>query len=338
MGIYYKFRKHLILLFLYYIIFSCDTGDNEPACNMPTEEKPKRIPQTWSINIINTDGNDEIKLYEEQDRWMAYPQFTPNGSQIIYYCGRTIGIMDSDGDNRTVLTREGSKPHLSPDGTKIVYIRDGYIWIMNVDGDNVTQLTSESPLGDNPVFTPDGLKILYIMSRNIWMMDIDGSHKMKLTENLGDLQYFDISSDGLRIAYSAGVNNVWDIYLLDLGENKAINLTNDNKWYGYPHFSQVGSFIAYVCNSWSDNIYSQIYITDINGNNKYILYEDWFFGDLIVSPDGTKIAFNNGAGLNIIDIDSSNLTYLTDLGHCDWRAMNFSPDGRNIVYITKGEL
>ena len=170
------------------------------------------------------------------------------------------------------------------------------------------------------------------MLPNIWIMDIDGSNKIQITENLSDIQYFDFSPDGLKIVYSASVNHIWDIFMIDLDGKNLINLTKDSGFNKYPRFSSDGSLIAYICESLSDTIFSQIYMTDINGSNKYKLYEDWIFCDLVFSPDGTKLAFNS-SDLYIINVDGTNLKYLTDLGHADWRAINFSPDGSKIVYI-----
>jgi len=62
--------------------------------------------------------------------------------------------MDSDGNNQTRLTFDkGLHPQFSPDGSKIVYVSDGGIYIMNVDGSNQTRLT-QSGDDDVPQFQP----------------------------------------------------------------------------------------------------------------------------------------------------------------------------------------
>ena len=78
MGILHNFRRYSTLLFLYYILFSCDIGDTEPACNMPTEEDDTKItPYYNSINIINIDGSQIKRIYEaEKNMGIYFPQYT----------------------------------------------------------------------------------------------------------------------------------------------------------------------------------------------------------------------------------------------------------------------
>jgi len=78
-------------------------------------------------------------------------------------------------------------PEWSPDGSKIVFIKNYDIWVMNTDGSNQTKLTQGFG-GDFLAWSPDGTKIAFGSQQkgdnyNICVMNVDGSNKIKLTGN-----------------------------------------------------------------------------------------------------------------------------------------------------------
>ena len=89
--------------------------------------------------------------------------------------------------------REGIYPQWSPDGTKIIFEHKKEIWLINSDGTNLMQLTNTSDIYEGkPSFSGDGNKIVYVsnedvsrkpmMDYNIWIMNEDGSEKQQKTE------------------------------------------------------------------------------------------------------------------------------------------------------------
>lgn len=80
----------------------------------------------------------------------AYPQYSPDGSKIVYHRleDASIHVIDSLGNNDVVLTA-GFDPSWSPDGQKIVYVAadttetniNFSLWMMNEDGSHKERLT-----------------------------------------------------------------------------------------------------------------------------------------------------------------------------------------------------
>jgi Tol biopolymer transport system component len=94
-------------------------------------------------------------------------------------------------------TYRDSYPDFSPDGSKIVYtsFRNGNedIFVMNADGTGKKNLTRNSAWDTDPAFSPDGRSIVFASNRDgdqeIWRMRASGSNPTKLTNNnVGDQQ------------------------------------------------------------------------------------------------------------------------------------------------------
>jgi Tol biopolymer transport system component len=101
-----------------------------------------------------------------------------------------VYVMHADGSNQQRVTNDpGSDgiPDWSPDGTKIVFYRDGDIYTMNSDGSNQKRLTSTR--NDNsPSWSPDGTKIVFANHQEfnnleIYVMHADGSNQQRVTNN-----------------------------------------------------------------------------------------------------------------------------------------------------------
>jgi Tol biopolymer transport system component len=103
-----------------------------------------------------------------------------------------IWTSDIKGGGLTQI-REGLYPQWSPDGTKIVFEHKEDIWLINADGSNHLQLTNtDKILEGKPSFSPDGESIVYVSNEdvngkpmldfNIWTMKIDASEKQQRTE------------------------------------------------------------------------------------------------------------------------------------------------------------
>jgi Tol biopolymer transport system component len=89
------------------------------------------------------------------------------------------------------LTYIDSQPDWSPDGSKIIYesLRNGNvdIFVMNADGTGKKNLTRHPATDADPAFSPDGRFIVFESDRDgdseIWKMRTDGSNLTKLTRN-----------------------------------------------------------------------------------------------------------------------------------------------------------
>ncbi len=102
-----------------------------------------------------------------------------------------IYTMKADGSNQTNLTNSTAyefSPDWSPDGSRIVFTTDTGIWVMNADGSNRIQLTNGND--GVPSWSPDGGKIVFRSDRSasggdneIYVMNADGSNQTRITNN-----------------------------------------------------------------------------------------------------------------------------------------------------------
>lgn len=146
--------------------------------------------------------------------------------------------------------------------------RDGNreIYSMDPDGANQTNL-SKNPADDfDPVWSPDGSQIAFVSNREaepggqyIYAMRANGSQVSQISQQ-GDSQFPDWSPSGSQIAY----NSQGDIFLVDLPDGKAINLTMSPETDEQPKFSPDGKSIAWLRGE-SQN--RQVYVMDRDGKN-----------------------------------------------------------------------
>ena len=87
-------------------------------------------------------------------------------SSVMLNRDKDIWVMDSDGSNIVMVTREigaDTSPAWSPDSSKIAFTspRDGgstEIYVMNADGSDQVRLTDTQGADTSPAWSPDGSK------------------------------------------------------------------------------------------------------------------------------------------------------------------------------------
>ena len=209
---------------------------------------------SWSSSkiILYNTSNKTSKVLNVTGKVKDYPNFSPNGQQIVYSAtlpSDTIFMdslrnyhiykVDIDGKNNHLIINEALHPQWSPLGDKILYLSTGIngsfqISVANADGSNQQQLTSSvSPIwrdgNKDPHWTPDGQKIVYVSWENdkpeIFIMNADGSNKMCLTKEGVQNTNPTITPDGQYILFSSvrsGTRNN-GICMMDLdGNNQCI--------------------------------------------------------------------------------------------------------------------
>ena len=145
-----------------------------------------------------------------------------------------ITVMDADGNNKRLLTREGAHPSWSPDGKRIAFIsgrnlKVNQLYVMDADGQNQTQVAHDFVHKRLPSWSPDGRRIAYVGDNVIWVVDSDGENPRQLTKIITE-EHPTWSPDSESIAFHSfgrdrglgGADRVIGIYLVDV-TNGAVN-------------------------------------------------------------------------------------------------------------------
>ncbi len=186
-------------------------------------------------------------------------------------------------------------PPSTPDGTKIVFSRVASedLFVVNVDGSGLRNLTGDGGTGQEygPAWSPDGTRIAYERGQSsgqgsIYSIGADGGNPVNLTpENptpptcepdhfrrSSDLSW---SPDGRRAFTGSPVcnrsmsQNGSDIWLMNPDGSGKLNIVgNDDISEAEPHWSPVGSRIAFISDQEANEGPGDIFTMAPNGSSR----------------------------------------------------------------------
>jgi TolB protein len=240
--------------------------------------------------VSNRDGNDEIYMMDYDgagptritfNKVRDYmPAWSPDQRKIVYttYKRNTpdLVILYLYEGKSTVVSTRGTNfsAAFSPDGKRLAFCStmDGNaeIYLADADGKNVKRLTFNNAIETSPSWSPTGREIAFTSDRlgtgnpQIYTMDAEGSNVRKISfgGNYHDAPAW--SPDGERIAFVSRVDNVFDIYILNLRTQQITKLTESNARNETPSWSPDGRHLVFASNL-SGTI--QVYSIDYDGAN-----------------------------------------------------------------------
>jgi dipeptidyl aminopeptidase/acylaminoacyl peptidase len=253
-----------------------------------------------------------------------------------------------------------SGPAVSPDGSQFVYGIRQYdieanrgstdLWIMSVEGGSPQQLTNTPASEFNYTWRPDGRRIGFLSSQSgsaqLWEMNPDGSGVRQVTDIDGGIGNFSYSPDSGHIAFTRAV-------MLDETANEIhpdLPLANARI---------IDELMYRHWDTWHDYTYSHLFVAaysdggvgepiDVMPGERHDTPLSPFGGGEQIgwSADGSKIAYTSkkmtGAAyavstnseIYVYDLESRSTTNLTDgmMGYDT--EPRFSPDGRQIAWLS----
>ena len=133
--------------------------------------------------IINSDGTGKKKIAEYVQQGSPVSLWSPDGSKIAFeseYSREGICVVNSDGSNKTLITRDGSLRYWTPDGKKIIFLKYPKFWEIDLDSGILKNIYS----GEFGIISPDRSKIAsqnFHGGSGVWISNIDGSNLKELT-------------------------------------------------------------------------------------------------------------------------------------------------------------
>lgn len=220
----------------------------------------------------------------------------------------------------------------SPAGKKIV--------VIDIDGQNERVLTKESGIHILPTMVPEGDAVLYTAysdnNANLMQIGVDGTDRKTLSSRSDLNTGAQVSPDRTKMAFTIIKDGSSDIYLAGRSGNNLKKITNTYGINISPSFSPDGSKIAFV-SSRSGN--PQIYVMDVDGGNaKRVTFQGKYNQTPRYSPKGDFIAFTgrderNKFDIFLLEISSGKISRVTqDQGNNEdpW----FSPNGRLLIFTS----
>lgn len=250
-------------------------------------------------------------------------------------------------------------PVLSPNGQQVVYTVSYYnlkankgvtnLYLISTKGGEPVKITDEKGSESNPAWSADGKSIYFLSTREngqqLWKYSLNGGSMAKLSNVDGGISSFQISPDGLKIAYAADVKvqNVLGKEVYPEMDKSNVMIFDELM---YRHWD-----------NWEDGAYSHIFVAnfkndaidgaiDINKNDMWDtpMATDYDMGEVQWSPDSKKIVFatkpltsrqyatSTNSDVFVYDIDSKETTNISADNKGYDRYPSFSPDGKTIAW------
>jgi Tol biopolymer transport system component len=225
---------------------------------------------------------------------------------------------------------------------------DSEIYRVNADGRDALKLTHNVGFDGFATWSPDRRKILYVSqnrstgTKGAFLINPDGSGRRAMWAN-GSW-----SPDRRMIAYSEGQDGYGEIYVVNVDESKARNLSQSPSSHEFsPAWSPDGRTIAFVSDGDGNE---EIYAMDADGDNQRNLMthplSDGGVGRfaLLWSPNGRTVAFTTNRDRNrpapgrkvtyeiyLMNADGSGPRRLTRTPEDEY-LIAWSPDGKRLAF------
>ncbi|WP_338450063.1 DPP IV N-terminal domain-containing protein [Niallia oryzisoli] len=265
----------------------------------------------WVLDL----ATNEVKVWTNAKSEEYQPTWSPDGNEIAYVDGKQIKVVDASGNIRTIITEESgtiSNPSWSPEGKDIAYVvKDGLQSNLKISGKQVTNNEDVFPfpvewLSTNEiVYTADGhIKTRKLDQEKAETIPFRAEISLNLQEYQSKEHDFDskkqkdvkgivapkLSPNGKQVAFIA-LNDLW---LLDVGNGKPRQLTDDSYMELDPTWSPDGKQIAYSSDKEGTE---DIYLLDLaSGKEQRLTTSDSAEFAAAWSPDGEKIAYQDEHG------------------------------------------
>jgi PKD repeat protein len=231
----------------------------------------------------------------------------------------------------------GVGPKWSPDGSRVLFIGNTYdnwgeILVLNLADGSVANLTNHPAYDGSPAWSRDGTKIAFASDRDglaeLYVMNADGSNPVRLTDHIGFRGQPVWSPDSGRIAIGCEleIGNL-DVCTVTADGSGIVRLTTDPAPDYGAVFSPVDGTIAFVTGRFGPE---EVAVLEPDGSVRRVSPGTFGF-QLAWSPDGSRLAFTNGADVFVVPAAGGSPVNLTNDAQ-GYYSPGWSPDGSHLVF------
>jgi TolB protein len=209
---------------------------------------------------MNANGSDQRALTNTPEP-EAFPEWSPDGSQIAFQRGFSLYVMNDDGSDERLLAENGGDPGWSPDGEKIVFSQTDEsiatqdprfdIAVLDLESGDITTLTETAEASEvYPAYSPDGESIAFFSNQDnlagLYVMDANGENIRQLT-NTQTFDFFpDWKPDGSQIVFAAPSAGIYNLAVITPDGASRQALTTPDTYDSFPAWSADGCCIAFL--------------------------------------------------------------------------------------------
>ncbi len=245
------------------IVFQC--GGSLYVLDLP-DEKLNEV----NIFVPNDDKQIRPRWVNTNTNIVSY-EIAPNGKRGLFEArGDIYTVPEEHGNTRNLTQTSNAReqfPTWSPDGKWIAYATDvtgeSEIAIKPSDGSGKEQILTDKKKGYfyKPVWAPGSDKLAFSDNeKTLWYLNIKDKKLIKVDDSKrNEIHDYNWSPDGLWIAYSKTAdNNFGDIYLYNLNDSKATDISSDVNDDYSPVFSKDGKYLYFISSRHENPANSQI--------------------------------------------------------------------------------
>lgn len=258
------------------------------------------------------------------------PSQTATGGAVTHY------FVDVDTGERTPGSTTVSDPRLlrvSPDGTMFAYntccTSFDRVWVANIDGTNERAITPTNLNGYAPSWSPDGSTLVFQGRTSdtnqqvgqLYLADVVTGELTTLTDlepmNSGWWIIFaEISPDGRTVLFHLprnGSHPEWDLWTIPITGGTPTLLREDA---GFGSYGPDGTIV--FLDHPEDLAAQSIWLMDADGSNARVLVEGGTYWWPEISPDGTRVAYEEDQTVFVAEVATGRTTEVTTGQHSGW--------------------
>lgn len=212
-----------------------------------------------------------------------------NSREIVYWDGESIWLLNTESDERRILTNPQTWENLSypplidsvsysPEGNAIVASysisgQDGHVFMLNANGSNARPLFKENYRITSLSWSPNG-KMIAFAGDGVELMDRNGSGLKKMGDGFIGGKPPVWSPDSWYIAYTADFHPNYRINIVDVETGAQFYIGDDSMSAVLPDWAPEGSSIIFLY-GWNDKSGAkEIWVANQNGKELHPINTD----------------------------------------------------------------